>query len=145
MCSSASLVSLQLAYVSRGFGVLSRESLALLRSQLCVAKNSSNRWRAHGHGLHYQLLFGLGTQEIGGQGGQLPLQILVSQSTLSQPQGANCAPHITTFPPSFKQLPTSLRSLRYFPCHSNLRCQILLEDFCGGGATIEIFHQAFHY
>ena len=63
MCSSASLVSLALAYVSRGFGVLSRESLALLRSQLCVAKNSSNRWRAHGHGLHYQLPFGPGMSQ----------------------------------------------------------------------------------
>ena len=63
MCSSASLLPLSPAYVSRGFGVLSRESLALLRSQLCVAKNSSNRWRAHGHGLHYQLPFGLGMSQ----------------------------------------------------------------------------------
>ena len=33
---------------------------------------------------------------MGGQGGQLPTQVLADQLTLSQPDGADCAPHITT-------------------------------------------------
>ena len=49
-----------------------------------------------------------GTQEMSGQGGQLPTQVLADQLTLPQPDGADCVPYITTCPPSFRQLPTSL-------------------------------------
>ena len=33
---------------------------------------------------------------MSGQGGQLPAQVLADQLTLYQPEGADCAPHITT-------------------------------------------------
>ena len=36
---------------------------------------------------------------MGGQGGQLPTQVLADQLTLYQPEGADCAPYITTCPP----------------------------------------------
>ena len=36
---------------------------------------------------------------MGGQGGQLPTQVLADQLTLSQPEGIDCAPHVTTCPP----------------------------------------------
>ena len=39
---------------------------------------------------------------MGGQGGQLPIQFLADQLTLSQPEGVDCAPYIT------KYLPTQL-------------------------------------
>ena len=42
-----------------------------------------------------------GTQEMGGQGRQLPTHILAGLLTLSQAKGADCAPHITTCPPCF--------------------------------------------
>ena len=42
------------------------------------------------------------------KGGQLPTQVLADQLTLSQPDGTDCVPYITTCPPSFRQLPTSL-------------------------------------
>ena len=32
---------------------------------------------------------------MGGQDGQLPLQVLADQLTLHQPEGADCAPHRT--------------------------------------------------
>ena len=37
---------------------------------------------------------------------------LAGQLTLSQPEGAYCAPHINACPPSFRQLPTSLSCLK---------------------------------
>ena len=49
-----------------------------------------------------------GTQEMSGQGGQLPTQDLADKLTLSQPDGAGCVPYITICPPSFRLLPTSL-------------------------------------
>ena len=33
---------------------------------------------------------------MGGQVGHLPTKVLVGQITLSQPEGADCAPHIAT-------------------------------------------------
>ena len=43
-----------------------------------------------------------GTLDVGGQGGQLPTQVLADQLTLYQPEGADCVPHITTSPPNFR-------------------------------------------
>ena len=37
---------------------------------------------------------------MGGQGGQFPTLVLADQLTLSQPEGADCATHITTGQPS---------------------------------------------
>ena len=37
---------------------------------------------------------------MGGQDRQLPTQVLADQLTLSQPEGADCALHITTFTPA---------------------------------------------
>ena len=37
---------------------------------------------------------------MGGQDEQLPTQVLADQLSLSQPEGAGCTLHITTFPPS---------------------------------------------
>ena len=39
---------------------------------------------------------------MGGQGGQLPTQVLADQLTQSQLEGADCAPHITACPLSFR-------------------------------------------
>ena len=33
----------------------------------------------------------------GGQGGQLPIKVLADQLNLSQPEGTNCVPNITTY------------------------------------------------
>ena len=49
-------------------------------------------------------------QQGGGQGGQLPPQILADQLTLSQPGGADYAHHSTTCPPGFLTLAASLES-----------------------------------
>ena len=38
----------------------------------------------------------------GWAGWELPAQVLEDQLTLFQLEGADCAPHITTCPPSFK-------------------------------------------
>ena len=45
---------------------------------------------------------------MGGQDEQLPTQVLADQLTLSQPKGEDCAPHITTCPPSSRYLLMSL-------------------------------------
>ena len=37
---------------------------------------------------------------MGGQGGQLPTQVLVDQLTLSQPDEVGCAHHITMYLPT---------------------------------------------
>ena len=49
---------------------------------------------------------------VGGQGGQLPIQVLEDQLSLSELERADCAPSITTCPLSFRQLPTPLEVLR---------------------------------
>ena len=46
---------------------------------------------------------------MGGQSGQLPTEVLADQLTLYQPEGADCAHHPTSCPPSFRQLPTPLQ------------------------------------
>jgi len=56
-----------------------------------------------------------GMQQGGGQGGQLPPQILADQLTLSQPGGADYAHHSTTCPPGFLTLAASLS------CMENLK------------------------
>ena len=52
-----------------------------------------------------------GMLQAGGQGGQLPPQILADQLTLSQPGGADYAHHSTTCPPGFLTLAASLYTL----------------------------------
>ena len=47
---------------------------------------------------------------MGVQGGQLPIQVLVDQLTLFQPEGTDYAHLITTGTPGFADLPTALRS-----------------------------------
>jgi hypothetical protein len=45
---------------------------------------------------------------MGGQGGQLPIQVLADHVTLSQLEEADFVPRITAFPPRFRYLPTPL-------------------------------------
>ena len=54
-------------------------------------------------------VYNSGMHQAGGQGGQLPPQILANQLTLSQPGGgADYAHHSTTSPPGFLTLAASL-------------------------------------
>ena len=50
-----------------------------------------------------------GANEMGGQGGQLPIQVLADQLTLSQQGEGRICPPITIGTPKFFDLPASLR------------------------------------
>ena len=62
---------------------------------LAIVKKKDSRWFVD---IYHN---NSGTQEMGGQGRQLPTHILAGLLTLSQAKGADCAPHITTCPPCF--------------------------------------------
>ena len=66
-----------------------------------------------------------GAQEMGGQGRQLPTQILADQLTLYQPEGADCVP---------THLPFQLSVASYAPADDNYnrdpqKCHIWLQGF----------------
>ena len=59
---------------------------------------------------------------MGGQSGQLPTQFFADQLNLSR--GTDCFPHISTCPPSFRELPTSLKPAYYKSKNSKTFCQL---------------------
>ena len=72
------------------------------------------------HRLIVYSMYFAGMHQEGGQGGQLPPQILADQLTLSQPGETDYAHHITTCPPGFLTLAAPLINGEFMILFQNL-------------------------